>query len=811
MLISESPKTNNAEDDYSQATHRHLQHDAGTLPETATPAQWMRAAALAARDELSDRWLETQRENTKNQAKHVYYLSMEFLIGRAMANSLAALGLEQSFKDMLTLSGASTMEVLQKENDAALGNGGLGRLAACFLDSLATLNIPSFGYGIRYEFGMFAQRIQDGMQVEQSDGWLANGNPWEIARHDVQYPIQYGGWVEHRGGKSHWVSAEQLLARAYDMIIPGHGTRRVSTLRLWKAAPLQDIDLSAHSHGDYARASEYKNRFENISWVLYPNDSTPQGRELRLRQEYFFVSASLQDILTRHLREYGKFDNLFEKVALHLNDTHPALAVPELMRLLIDTHGLDWDTAWAQCQRIFSYTNHTLMPEALETWPVGLMQFVIPRHLEIIYEINRRFLDEVRARFPEDNDLLRRVSLIAEGGEKRVRMASLSILASHKINGVSKLHSELMVHTIFADFARLFPDRFINITNGITPRRWLAQANPELAALIDNRIGPQWRLNLDQLEKLRAQAKDPVLKKQMLDIKHANKVRLAALIQRELSLTVNPSALFDVHIKRIHEYKRQLLNVLHVISRYRAILADPAKDWTPRVIIFAGKSASAYVTAKLIIHLIHDVGNVINNDARIGDKLKVVFLPNYGVSLAEKIIPAADLSEQISTAGTEASGTGNMKFTLNGALTIGTWDGANIEIAENVGLENIFIFGHHAHEIDRLRLQGYRSQTYYEENADLKGVIDMIAHGTFSQGEPTRYLPLVESLMKQDHYFLFADFASYVATQQQVDTLFRNREAWAEMMIQNVAGTGFFSSDRTISEYAKQIWQVPVR
>ncbi|MEO6854102.1 MAG: glycogen/starch/alpha-glucan phosphorylase, partial [Rhodoferax sp.] len=577
----------------------------------------------------------------------------------------------------------------------------------------------------------------------------------------------------------------------------------------WKAVAPAHIDLNAFNTGDYARAASMKNEYENISWVLYPNDSTPAGRELRLKQEYFFVSASVQDLVVRHLREHPSLDNLAEHVAIHLNDTHPAIGVAELVRVLCDDHGMPWDKAWAICCKTFSYTNHTLMPEALETWPVGLMQHVLPRHLEIIFRINKEFLEMAAQHRPGDNAFLARLSLIDEQGERRVRMANLSIVGSHKVNGVSALHSELLVQTIFADFAAIWPDRFTNMTNGVTPRRWLAQANPGLSNLLDSTLGKGWRLDLDQLQKLKSKKDDTAFQKSFMEVKRANKVHLANAIEKSTGIKVSPDSLFDVQVKRIHEYKRQLLNVLHVVTRYQAILANPTAAWVPRTVIFAGKAASSYVTAKSIIRLIHDVGSVINNDPRIGDKLKLVFMPNYGVSVAEIIMPGADLSEQISTAGTEASGTGNMKLALNGALTIGTDDGANIEIRQNVGDDNIFIFGLKTPEVQALKQSGYQPMRYYESTPALKAVLDAISGGQFSPDEPGRYRALVDSLLwGGDHYLLLADYASYVATQSLVDDLYRQPSAWCAKAITNVAGMGVFSSDRTIREYAQQIWHI---
>jgi starch phosphorylase len=787
----------------------HLLTVVGVAPHEATPSDLMLAVSQTARQQLSERWVQTQALEREAKVRRVYYLSMEFLMGRSLCNALGALDLHDDAAAALHAHACELEDVAEQEADAALGNGGLGRLAACFLDSMATLELPSFGYGIRYEYGMFAQDIVHGRQVEHPDPWLADGSPWEFPRAGISVPVHFGGSVEQVGDEVLWRPAAEVIAKAYDMVVPGHGTRKVSTLRLWKAAAPAHIDLHAFNSGDYARAAEVKNAFENISWVLYPNDSTPAGRELRLRQEYFFVAASVHDIIDRHLEEHGRLDNLADKVAIHLNDTHPAIAVAELMRVLTDGHRMEWDEAWAQCKQVFSYTNHTLMPEALETWPVALMQHVLPRHLGIILRINHEFLLEAAPVRPGDDAFLSRLSLIDESGERRVRMAHLSIVGSHKVNGVSALHSELLVKTIFADFASVYPDRFTNMTNGVTPRRWLAQANRGLSALIDRTIGDGWRLDLDQLKQLGAHAGDSAFRAEFADVKRANKQRLAAYIQRELGVKLDPGSLFDVQIKRIHEYKRQLLNVLHVITRYHAILADRRHDWVPRCVIFAGKAASSYHMAKQIIRLIHDVGTVINNDIRAAGRLKVVFVPNYGVSVAELIMPGADLSEQISTAGTEASGTGNMKLALNGALTIGTEDGANIEIRDHVGADNIFIFGCKTHEIAALNQSGYKPQHIYQSNPRLKAVLDAIAGGHFSPEEPDRYRGVVDALLGGgDPYKLLADYDSYVAAQERVDALYRDSTQWVSRAIANVAGMGAFSSDRTIREYAQQVWHV---
>ncbi len=783
-------------------------------PATANTKEIYKAISQIARDQLAARWVKTQIADRKKKTRRIYYMSMEFLIGRTLNNALSALDMHSTAEATFSAAGGPSLtEIIECEPDAALGNGGLGRLAACFLDSMATLELPSWGYGMRYEYGMFAQSIINGGQVEHPDSWLVDGTPWEFPRPGTHFTVRFGGTAEHHGEWAEWNAAEAVEARAFDYVIPGHGTDRVSTLRLWKAGAPAQIDLNAFNSGDYARAAEFKNRFENISWVLYPNDSTPAGRELRLRQEYFFVAASLQDILFHHLEEHGTLHNLADQIAIHLNDTHPAISVAELMRLLCDDYGMLWNEAWSQCRRIFSYTNHTLMPEALETWPVGLFRYLLPRHLRIIYRINQEFLNEVTAKYPGDVDLIRRLSIIddADGNEdnKRVRMAHLSIIGSHRVNGVSQLHSDLMVKTIFADFAKLDPDRFHNKTNGITPRRWLSQANPGLSNLLDRHISKDWRLNLDRLQELRPLAADDDFRSAFSTAKYNNKLRLAEYIKRETGVILNPNSLFDVQVKRIHEYKRQLLNVLHVITRYNQILHGLTDDTAPRCVIFAGKAASSYYMAKQIIRLIHDVANMVNNDPRAKDKLTVVFVPNYGVSVAELIMPAADLSEQISTAGTEASGTGNMKFSMNGALTIGTEDGANIEIRDNVGAENIFIFGNTTPQVQALRASGYDPRAIYQNNALLNETLNKIDGGFFSPNDRKRYHDVFNTLVNYgDHYLLLADYADYIATQTRVDKLFMTPNEWHRKAVLNVAGIGTFSADRTIRDYAVDTWNM---
>ena len=676
------------------------------------------------------------------------------------------------------------------------------------MDSLATLAIPAMGYGIRYEYGMFRQKIENGQQVERPDDWLEKGAPWEFMRPSKRFSIDFGGHIYFEDKKCIWNPAEKVTALAYDQMIPGYKNDSASTLRLWSAHGGELFDLAEFNRGDHLAAVATRSANQNLSRVLYPDDSTWNGRELRLRQEYFLVSASLQDILRRHLRTHGTLNNLADKVAIHLNDTHPALAIPELMRILIDLHGYSWQNAWDVTRRIFSYTCHTLMSEALETWPVEMMAKILPRHLQMIFEINDHFLEYVKTYVTTDMDFIRRVSLIEEGYQRKVRMGWLSVVGSHKVNGVAAIHSDLMVTSTFADFARIYPERFTNVTNGVTPRRWLAVANPKLAALFDQYIGSEWRCDLSQIEKLKAFADKGEFKRAVADIKYDNKVKLAQYVKKTLDIDLDPHALFDVQVKRIHEYKRQMLNVLHIIARYNEMLAHPEKDWQPRVFILAGKAASAYYAAKQTIRLINDVANVINNDERLKGRLKVVFIPNYSVSLAQLIIPAADISEQISLAGTEASGTSNMKFALNGALTLGTLDGANVEILDNVGEDHIFIFGNTVEQVEALRREGYRPFDYYQNDEQLREVIDQIIRGDFSPEEPNCYHSLIQGLQYHDYYQSFADFRSYVEAQKAVDKKYQDRDVWIASTIQNMVNMGFFSSDRTILEYAKNIWKI---
>ena len=780
----------------------------GRSPKEASQRDWLNATLHAVRDLVTEGWITTARQSRAEETRRVYYLSMEFLIGRTLSNAMIAEGVYDVAEKALAELNVNLEEIIEKEVDPGLGNGGLGRLAACFMDSLATLAIPAMGYGIRYEYGMFRQKIENGQQVERPDDWLEKGAPWEFMRPSKRFSIDFGGHIYFEGKKCIWNPAEKVTALAYDQMIPGYKNDSASTLRLWSAHGGEVFDLAEFNRGDHLAAVATRSANQNLSRVLYPDDSTWNGRELRLRQEYFLVSASLQDILRRHLRTHGTLDNLADKVAIHLNDTHPALAIPELMRILIDLHGYSWQNAWDVTRRIFSYTCHTLMSEALETWPVEMMAKILPRHLQMIFEINDHFLEYVKTYVTTDMEFIRRVSLIEEGHQRKVRMGWLSVVGSHKVNGVAAIHSDLMVSSTFADFARIYPERFTNVTNGITPRRWLAVANPKLAALFDQYIGSEWRCDLSQIEKLKAFADKGEFKRAVADIKYDNKVKLAQYVKKTLNIDLDPHALFDVQVKRIHEYKRQMLNVLHIIARYNEMLAHPEKDWQPRVFILAGKAASAYYAAKQTIRLINDVANVINNDERLKDRLKVVFIPNYSVSLAQLIIPAADISEQISLAGTEASGTSNMKFALNGALTLGTLDGANVEILDNVGKDHIFIFGNTVEQVEALRREGYRPFDYYQNDEQLREVIDQIILGDFSPEEPNRYHSLIQGLQYHDYYQSFADFRSYVEAQKAVDKKYQDRDAWIASTIQNMVNMGFFSSDRTILEYAKNIWKI---
>ncbi len=781
--------------------------------ESATPHDHFNALALSVRDRIVDRMIATQRTYHERDVKRVYYLSMEYLLGRSLRNNLVCLGLWESARDGLAQYGIDIDQLCEIEPDAGLGNGGLGRLAACYIDSAATLELPVYGYGIRYEYGIFEQGIEDGWQVEHPDYWLRFGSPWEIARPEFTTPVRFYGHVEAAEDdqgrfRPKWRGYRTVMGLPYDVPIVGTGVNTVNLLRLWSARASETFDLPAFNRGGYVEAVREKALSETISKVLYPSDEIAAGRELRVEQQYFFVACTLSDILRRYERTHDSLDALPDKVAIQLNDTHPALAVAELMRILVDERGLEWERAWALTEPCFGYTNHTLLPEALEVWPVELLGRVLPRHLQIIFEINARFLKQVERRWPGDAERMRRMSLIQEDEPKSVRMAHLAIVGSHAVNGVAALHTELIRSRLVPDFAELWPGKFSNKTNGVTPRRWLAACNPALAALITEHIGDGWVRDLDRLRRLEPLADDPAFQKRFRAIKQENKRRLARRIARHAGLRVSEEALFDVQVKRLHEYKRQLLNILQVVVRYHRILDGAAADIVPRVVIFGAKAAPAYSRAKLIIKLINDVARTINHDERVADRLKVLFMPNYRVSLAEEIIPAADLSEQISTAGMEASGTGNMKFALNGALTIGTLDGANIEIREAVGAENFFLFGLTADEVLATRPR-HDPWAVYHRNEAVRRAIHAISNGAFNAASPELFRPVFDWLLNEgDYYMLLADVESYLEAQQRVDALWQEPAAWDRAAILNVARMGYFSSDRAVREYAREIWGV---
>ncbi|OKY74164.1 MAG: glycogen phosphorylase [Desulfobulbaceae bacterium DB1] len=800
---------------FKQRIQHHLMSFQGRDPMRAGPRDVTKALSYALRDVLVEKWIATQKNFYTTRKKRVYYLSLEFLVGRSLGNALVNMGLLGEVSKALEQLGYDLEEIRETEEDAALGNGGLGRLAACFLDSIATLKIPAYGYGIRYEYGLFYQKLINGYQVETPDNWLRYGTPWEFERASYVFPVQFYGkvnsYVDKNGFyRSEWVETDDVTAMACDILVPGFKNDHVINMRLWTARASRELDLGFFNAGDYIGAVQSKVRSETISKVLYPSDDIREGQELRLKQQYFFVSATFQDIMRRYKKKNISFDHFSNEIAVQLNDTHPAIAIPELMRILIDLEGLNWEKAWDISTRTFAYTNHTLMPEALETWPVDLLGRVLPRHLQIIYEINRRFLEQVEQKYPGDTDKLRGMSIIAEGEVKRVRMAHLAIIGSHSVNGVAELHTQLLKTRIFNDFHQFYPGKFNNKTNGITPRRWLLKCNPGLARLISGKIGSDWVTDLDRLRELEKWAGDAAFQKKWREIKRDNKKRLARLIEEVCLIRVNTDTMFDVQVKRIHEYKRQLLNALHVVSLYHRIVNEPGLSITPRTIIFAGKAAPSYQKAKLVIKLINSIGEVVNSDPRVGGKLKVVFIPNYNVSLAEKIIPAADLSEQISTAGTEASGTGNMKFALNGALTVGTLDGANIEILEEVGRENIFIFGMTADEAEYEKQHKSRSpRSIYEKSPVVKRIVDSIGDGMFSYGDREIFRPIVNDLMNEnDPYLLLQDLESYIDCQEKISAVYRDKKLWTEKSILNVARMGKFSSDRTIKEYARDIWDI---
>ena len=802
---------------FKQAILKHLTYTLARDQGSATPRDWWIATASAVREQILARLLATQAVHNKENVRRLYYLSLEYLMGRLMENNLQNTGLTEAARTALAELGVNLDELTETEFDMGLGNGGLGRLAACFLDSLATLDYPAIGYGIHYEFGLFKQEFVNGNQVEHPDNWMIFGTPWEICRAEYTQEIQLYGRVENvfddRGGyRPRWVDAKKILGVPYDIPIAGYGTKTVNLLRLWASRSTEEFDLSAFNSGGYVEAVREKAIGETVSKVLYPNDKTENGKELRLIQQYFFVSCSLRDILRRHFRIPGNtWANFADKVAVQLNDTHPSVSVAELQRILVDEQQFTWENAWAIVTRTFGYTNHTLLPEALEKWSLPLFTKVLPRHTQIIFEINRRLMETVEAKWPGDNDKKRICSLVDEGGAKAFRMANLSVVGSHAVNGVAALHTQLLKKDLFPEFDSLYPGKFQNKTNGITPRRWLLDCNPELATLLRDTLGNgDWARDLDQLHALEKFAGDTAFQKRFMAVKYANKVALAAVIERECGITVSPDALFDVQIKRLHEYKRQHLNLLHILTLYRRLLQNPALDIVPRVFVFAAKAAPGYDLAKNIIRAINTIGKHINEDARIGGKLKVAFLPNYRVSLAEKIIPAADLSEQISTAGKEASGTGNMKLALNGALTIGTLDGANVEIGEEVGDDNIFIFGLTVPEVEALDAKGYSPWDYYHRDDELRAVIDWLGSDFFTPGEHHAFGALHHSLTGGgDPYKCLADYRSYIEAQAKVDQAYRDRTGWAKKAILNTARVGKFSSDRTIHEYAREIWRLP--
>ncbi|MFO1459758.1 MAG: glycogen/starch/alpha-glucan phosphorylase [Verrucomicrobiota bacterium] len=797
----------------ARAFRDNLNYGQARFARVATRNDNYMALALTVRDRLLQRWIRTAETYLAQQSRTVCYLSAEFLMGPQLGNNLVNLGIYDQVSAAMTKAGLDLDDLLEQEAEPGLGNGGLGRLAACFLDSLATLEIPSLGYGIRYEFGIFDQSIRDGWQVERTDKWLRLGNPWEIPRPEIAFEVKFGGHTEMYTDENHalrvrWIPERVVRGTAYDTPVVGYKVNSVNLLRLWKAEATESFDFQAFNSGDYYGAVMQKMVSENITKVLYPNDESPQGKQLRLQQQYFFASCALQDMLRLHFQKNHDLEHFSSKFAVQLNDTHPAIAVAELMRLLVDEHQVPWDTAWAVTSRTFGYTNHTLLPEALERWAVPLFAATLPRHLEIIYEINRRFLEEVRLQFPGDDDRVRRMSLIDEAGDRYVRMANLACVGSHSINGVAKLHSELLKDGILRDFFEMTPAKFNNKTNGVTPRRFVVLSNPRLTALLNERIGDGWVKEAGNLRQLEAFADDPDFQDAWLAVKAASKKSLSEFIQRELGLRLNPDSLFDIQVKRMHEYKRQHLNVLHIITLYNRIKRNPHLQVAPRTFLFGGKAAPGYYMAKLIIKLINSVAHTINLDPVVADRIKVVFIPNFNVKTGQRVYPAADLSEQISTAGKEASGTGNMKFTMNGALTIGTLDGANVEIRDEVGAENFFLFGLTVPEVEETWRKGYHPMDFYNANPELKEVLDQIRSGAFCPDHPDLFRPLVDHLLHHDTYLLLADYASYIACQEQVGHAFLNPRQWARMSILNVARSGHFSSDRTIREYCRDIWKV---
>jgi starch phosphorylase len=814
FISTQSVRTANTSEALEQAILDKLCYARAVPRETATPTDWYFALALAVRDRLLNHWSRGCSQLYAQGTRSVGYLSAEYLMGPHLGNNLMNLGIREPVREALARLGLNLDELIALEEEPGLGNGGLGRLAACYLDSMASLRVPAIGYGIRYEYGIFDQMIRNGWQVEIADEWLHQGNPWEIHRPELSYTVFMGGrtepWRDTKGRyRVRWIPARLLRGSAFDTPILGFQGATATVLRLWRAEAVTAFNLQAFNTGDYYGAVEAEVSSGTLSKILYPNDEAPQGKMLRLMQQYFFTACSLQDMMSLHVRRGGKPSNFHEGFAVQLNDTHPAIGIAEMMRLLIDEHLMDWDTAWRITRSAFSYTNHTLLPEALEKWPLPMFQQLLPRHLEIIFEINQRFLDQVRARFPGDEGKAARLSLIEESEPKHIRMAHLATVGSHTVNGVAALHSELLKSTVLRDFYDFDPGLFLNVTNGVTPRRWIALSNPGLARLITERLGENWICHFeDRIRELSNSIGDPGFRHQWRMVKFANKLALAHIIKTRTGVEVDPHSLFDVQVKRIHEYKRQHLNALQILARYLRLKRNPGMDLPPRTYIFAGKAAPGYAMAKLIIKLIHCVGDVVNRDRSIDGRLSVVFLPDYNVTNAQPVYPAADISEQISTAGKEASGTGNMKFAMNGALTIGTLDGANVEIREEVSAENFFLFGLTAEEVVARRAEGYRPADYYWGDPELREVLDRLAAGDFSGGDRTLFQPLVDSLLNRDEYFVLADFRSYLDCQDRVDQVWRDRERWTEMSIRNTAGTGKFSSDRSIREYCRHIWRV---
>nr|WP_323055216.1 glycogen/starch/alpha-glucan phosphorylase [Agrobacterium fabrum] len=806
-----APRSSNPEIMAAEIIER-LTYRIGKDVKVAKPHDWLTATILVVRDRIIDKWMASTRKAYADNSKRVYYLSLEFLIGRLMRDAISNIGLMHEIRDALSSLGVDLDVIAGLEPDAALGNGGLGRLAACFMESMATVDIPAYGYGIRYVHGLFRQQMADGWQVELPETWLAHGNPWEFERRESSYEIGFGGSVETIGGYEDpqrfvWKPAERVIAMAYDTPVVGWRGTRVNTLRLWSAQPIDPILLAAFNAGDHIGALRESNKAESLTRALYPADATPAGQELRLRQEFFFSSASLQDILRRHLQQYPDFTSLPDKVSIQLNDTHPAISICEMIRLLCDVHGLEFDEAWRITQGTFSYTNHTLLPEALESWPVPLLERLLPRHMQIVYAINANTLLFARKEKKMADQQIRSISLIDEGGERRVRMGNLAFIGSHSINGVSALHTELMKETVFADLHSLYPERINNKTNGITPRRWLMQCNPGLTGLIREAIGDDFLDDAEKLIALDRFADDAGFREKFAEVKRLNKVRLANTVAQRMGIRVDPSAMFDIQIKRIHEYKRQLLNLIETVALYDQIRSHPELDWVPRVKFFAGKAAPSYHNAKLIIKLANDIARVINNDPAVRGLLKVVFIPNYNVSLAEIMVPAADLSEQISTAGMEASGTGNMKFALNGALTIGTLDGANVEMLEHVGADNIVIFGMTAEEVSRARAEGHNPRAIIEGSAELSQALSSIASGVFSPDDRSRFSALMDGIYNSDWFMVAADFDAYADAQRKVDAIWSDQDSWNTKAVRNTARMGWFSSDRTIRQYATEIWR----